>query len=304
MSDWLPSLNALRAFETVSRHLNYRQAADELHVTPAAVKQLVGKLEDALGTSLLERQGRGLALTSTGASVSGDLSKAFRQIIDSVEKVRMMAGRQRLIVSVDPSFASAWLVPRLEVFRVKNADIDVLIDSSIKIVNLDRGDSDIAIRFGVPFEDGLVTYRLFDEQICAFCSPSLAKGPPAISRLEDLERVTLLRWDLSQFEWASNTGKWNSWKHWLAQVGGNYISPGTGLRFNDYNLAVQAAIAEQGLVLGSWPILQNLVERNLLVNPFPVAAITDIGYDLVTTKKALERAEVRSFIDWIIEEIN
>ena len=290
MKNWLPSLNALRAFETVSRHLNYRQAADELHVTPAAVKQLVAKLEDTLGTPLLERRGRHLVLTPAGAFVSGDLSKAFRQINESVEKVRVMAGRQRLIVAVDPSFASAWLVPRLEVFRGKNADIDVLIHSSTQIVDLDRSDSDIAIRFGVPFDDNLVTHRLFDERICAFCSPLIAKGPPAINRLEDLERVTLLCWDLSQFEWASNTRKWNSWKHWLAQVGGKHISLDNGLRFNDYNLAVQAAITGQGMVLGSWPILQSLVEANLLVNPFPAMAITDIGYDLVTTEKALERA--------------
>lgn len=304
MGDWLPSLNALRAFETVSRHLNYRQAADELHVTPAAVKQLVGKLEDAVGTSLLEKRGRGLALTPAGAAVSNDLSRAFRQITDSVEKVRMMAGRQRLIVSVDPSFAAAWLVPRLEVFRIKNPDIDVLIDSSMQIVDLDRSDADIALRFGVPSDDSLVTHRLFDEQLCAFCSPSLAKGPPGINRLQDLERVTLLRWDLSQFEWASNTRKWNSWKHWLAQIGASHITPGKGLRFNDYNLAVQAAIAGQGIVLGSWPILQSLVEANLLITPFPETAITGIGYDLVTTKKALDRDEVRSFLEWINEEVH
>ena len=304
MSDWLPSLNALRAFETVSRHLNYRQAADELHVSPAAVKQLVRKLEDTLGKSLLEKRGRGLVLTATGEAAGHDLNRAFGQITDTVEKIRMMDQGSRLIISVDPSFAAAWLVPRLQDFRVKNPAIDVLIDSSIRIVDLRRCAADIGIRFGVQAEEDLVTHRLFDEELCAFCSPTLANGSPGISRPEDLEKVTLLRWDLSQFEWAYTTRKWNDWKYWLAHVGADHINPGDGLQFNDYNLMVQAAIAGQGVILGSRPVLRSLVEANLLVNPVPESAITDIGYDLVTTDKALARAEVISFLDWIVKQAN
>lgn len=304
MSDWLPSLNALRAFETVSRHLNYRQAADELHVSPAAVKQLVRKLEDGLGKSLLEKRGRGLVLTATGEAASRELTKAFSQITDTVEKIRMVDQGSRLMISVDPSFAAAWLVPRLQDFRVKNPAIDVLIDSSMQIVDLQRGAADIAIRFGVQTDENLVTQRLFDEELCAFCSPSLANGSPGISRLEDLEKVTLLRWDLSQFEWARTTRKWCDWKYWLACVGADHINPGDGLQFNDYNLMVQAAIAGQGVILGSRPVLRSLVEANLLVNPVTESAVTDIGYDLVTTDKALARAEVTSFLDWIVEKAN
>lgn len=302
MSDWLPSLNALRAFETVSRHLNYRKAAEELHVTPAAVKQLVAKLEDSLGVSLLEKRGRGIALTRAGSVVSGDLSKAFTQIAQSVDKLRIQSARKRLIISVDPSFAASWLIPRLDEFRSLNPDIDVLVDSSMRIVDLEHGTTDIAIRFAVPVVEELFTYRLFDEKLSALCSPSLAKGPPKLSRIEDIEQVRLLRWDLSEFEWAVDTQKWNQWKYWLEQVGASHVNPGEGLRINDYNLALQAAIAGQGMIIGSLPVLANLLDSNLLCSPFPEIADTDVGYDLVTTKPAQSRSDVKQFVDWIIEK--
>jgi LysR family glycine cleavage system transcriptional activator len=302
MSAWLPSLNALRAFEAASRHLSYRRAAEELSVTPAAVKQLVGKLEAALGSPLLKRHGRGLVLTEQGAAGCDDLSRAFRQIAVSVEKMRSQDQRQRLIVTVEPSFATAWLVPRLERFRNGNAHIDVLIDSSLHLVDLEGGGADIAIRFGCAPAEGLIARRLFDEELCAFCSPSLAAGRSGIKRVEDLERVTLLHWDLSHLGWASSTRKWMGWKQWLKHAGASHVTPGEGLRFSDYNLAVQAAIAGQGVVLGSAPILQSLVEARLLVSPFPQRVTTDIGYDLVTTERAGVRPEVARFLDWIAKE--
>ena len=101
MTDWLPSLNALRAFEAVCRHLNFARAAEELRVTPAAVKQLVDKLEVAVGHPLVQRSGRGLALTAAGASGHNDLAAAFAQLQRAVERMRRHSDRQRLIVSVD-----------------------------------------------------------------------------------------------------------------------------------------------------------------------------------------------------------
>ncbi len=302
MSNWLPSLNALRAFEAVSRHLNYRKAAEELKVSPAAANQLVSKLEDAIGAPLLKKKGRGLALTPIGAAGREGLALPFRQIEDTVDRLRMMSNSERLIVSATPSFAASWLVPRLENFKKKHPSIDVLIDSSIHVVQVDRGVADVGIRFGVKDHGNLVVHRLFEEELCAMCSPSLAKGPPQITKIEDLADATLLRWDLSSFEWASNTRKWNYWKHWLAQYGADHVEPGDGLRFTDYNQALQSAIAGQGFIIGSIPILRDLLEANLLVNPFERGVATDIGYDLVTTETARARSEVATFIQWVLEE--
>ncbi|MEO1159312.1 MAG: LysR substrate-binding domain-containing protein [Pseudomonadota bacterium] len=302
MSDWLPSLNALKAFESVSRHLNYARAAEELRVTPAAVKQLVGKLEEALGTQLVRRSGRGLELTSSGGSGCKLLASGFAQVRQAVDMMRTPDTRKRLIISVEPSFATAWLVPRLESFRETNGEIDVLIDSSLKIVDLENSAADIAVRFAQTPRGDLVSHRLFDEQLCAFCSPSLSSGSRALHVIDDLQHATLLHWDLSEFSWARTTKRWMGWQPWLKEVGADHISSESGVRFSDYNLAVQAAIAGQGVVLGSLPVLHDLVEAGLLVCPFPDRVVTDIGYDLVTTQRGLQRTEVQRFMDWIVAE--
>jgi len=302
MSRWLPSLNALRAFEATARHGSFKKAADELAVTPAAVKQLVAKLEQAIGETLLERDGRHMTLTRTGAQGSSDLTNAFQQISFAVERMRASRNVNRLVVSVDPSFASAWLVPRLHGFKNVNPDIEVLVLSSMEVVDLHGGVADIGIRFGVEHDRSLVVHRLFEERLCALCSPRLAEGPPPVSELEDLERLVLLRWDLSEFEWASNTRTWNFWRTWLHALGADHVTPGRGVKFNDYNLAVQAAVAGQGVVLGSEPVLKNLIEGGLLVNPFDAAVHPSIGYDVVTTENNLDRPSVELFIDWILKQ--
>jgi LysR family glycine cleavage system transcriptional activator len=301
MQAWLPSLNALRAFETVARHRNYRLAAEELHVTPAAVKQLVSKLEASLGKVLLERRGRGLALTPAGQAGLEKLSGGFDQIRIAVDAMRSADHRRRLILSVEPSFATAWLVPRLERFRAANPGIDVLLDSSLHLVDLEHGLTDLAIRFGNQSYPRLVTHRLFDEEICAFCSPALIETGRGLHSLEDLAHTTLLHWDLSAMPWAQATRRWIGWAPWLRNVGAAHVEAGEGLRFSDYNMAVQAAIAGQGVILGSGPVFRDLVNSGLLVSPFSDRVVTDIGYDLLTTEATLEKAEARSFRDWIVE---
>lgn len=302
MSSWLPSLNGLRAFEAVSRHLNYRKVGEELNVSPGAANQLVRKLEDAIGGPLLEKRGAKLVLTPVGSVGKEGLALPFRQIAETVERMRAMSGTRRFVVSTTPSFAASWLVPRLERFKEANPGIDVLIDSTPQLVDLEFGIADVAIRFGVKDHGNLTVYRLFDEVLCAFCSPRLAEGPPEISDLEHLGDANLLRWDLSQFGWAENTRKWNYWKHWLAEMGAGHIQPRDGLRFSDYNLAVQSAIAGQGFIIGSIPILGDLVHAGLLVNPFERGAVTDVGYDLAVHAPALDREEVAAFVSWIVEE--
>ena len=301
-SEWLPSLNALRAFEAVCRHLNYAHAAEELRVTPAAVKQLVRKLEESLGTTLVRRKGRGLSLTPEGRSGFQALSGGFAQIGAAVGRMRSQGRRQRLIVSAEPSFATAWLVPRLDRFRTINVEVDVLINSSLKIVDLERGEADVAIRFGAAPDKRLFARRLFDEQICALCSPTLVSGGPRLRKPSDLGRATLLHWDMSELTWASTTRSCMDWPSWLTRIGAEDVAGQHGLVFRDYNLAVQAAVAGQGVILGSNPILRDLIGARLLVNPFDVKLETSIGYDVVTTPEALERSAVQGFVDWIASE--
>jgi LysR family glycine cleavage system transcriptional activator len=294
-------MHALRAFESVSRHHNYQLAAEELRVTPAAVKQLVSKLEAALDTRLLRRKGRGLELTQEGKAGQEDLGIAMRYIASSVVKMRLHEAVNKMIVSVESSFATAWLVPRLEEFRAKHPQINVLIDSSQRIVDLRRSEVDVAIRYGVERGDGLIVHRLFDDQIFPACSPAFANGPPKLGNLEDLADVTLIHWDISDLAWARETRRWFTWESWFAHAEANHLATERGLHFNDYGLAVQAAVAGQGVVLASWPILRDPISAGLLTCPFREAVTTDIGYDLVTTAHARLRPEVDAFIAWLID---
>ena len=300
MKIWIPSLNALRAFECTARLSSYKKAADELAVTPAAVKQLVAKLEDAVGEELVVRDGRKMSLTKAGQSGLEDLSGGFRQISRAVERIRSQKTAKRLVVSVDPSFAASWLVPHLENFKIAYPNISVLIDSSMQITDLNNGNTQIGIRFGVENHGNLISHRLIDEELCAMCSPLLTEGPNGLFHIKDLEKATLLRWDLTQFGWAKNTRSVNYWRTWLDSIGASEITPANGLNFNDYNLAVQAAIAGQGVILGSRPVLKSLLDKSLLIDPFNMSIKPGFGYDIVCTKEALNREDVNAFVSWML----
>lgn len=304
MNNWLPSLNSLRAFEVVSRHLNYHSAARELNVTPGAVKQLVSKLEASVGGRLLERKGQGLQLTKKGADSCNELARAFSLMASSVEKMRAIEKQQQLIITVEASFATAWLVQKLEAFRECHPNINVLIDSSQHVVDLDSSDADVAIRYGVENSSNLYVHRLFDDRIFPVCSPSLVSGRNALEKLEGLQQMPLIHWDITELDWAHSTRRWFTWERWLERVEVSGIDTDKGLFYNDYGLAVQAAVAGQGVVLASWPILRDPIDRGLLVRPFSEEVITDIGYDLATTFEKKTRPEVHAFVDWIVETAN
>jgi len=302
MSNWLPSLNSLRAFETTARKKSYRKAAEELGVTTAAVKQLVEKLEQSIGEKLFLGRGQNLTITPIGEIGLEELSISFKQIERTVNRMRSFEKNQRLVITCEPSFASAWLVPKLNKFKEAHPNIEVLIDSSPKIVSLSDGSVDIAIRFGInDYNSNLIVKRLYQEYLAPYCSPSLVTKN--IKNFEEIERFPLLRWDTSQFNWSNNTRKWMEWENWIKYAKQNQnLNLKYGSKFTDYNLALQCAIAGQGFILGSTPVLKGIIEKGLLVDPFNLSIKTDLGYDVVVTKKSYSKIEVQNFIEWISDE--
>lgn len=304
MSNWLPSLNALRAFETTARKKSYRKAAEELGVTTAAVKQLVEKLENLLGEKLFLGRGQNLKITSVGEVGLEELSISFKQIERTVNRMKSYKNKNRLVITCEPSFASAWLVPRLNKFKTLNPSIEVLIDSSPKVVSLSDGSIDLAIRFGVnDYSSRLNVERLYDESLAPYCSPSLIHGSKKISKFSEIENYPLLRWDTSQFNWSNNTKRWMDWENWIkfAKLD-TTLNLNYGPKFTEYNLALQCAIAGQGFILGSTPVLSDLIKKGLLIDPFNLSIKTDLGYDLVYEKKAFIKPEIEKFISWIVSE--
>lgn len=295
---WLPSLNALRAFEAVARHMSFRKAANELNVTPAAVQQLVRGLEAALNRRLVVREGRTMKLTEAAKEGVSELHEAFDQLTGAVGKMRAHTSRQKLRISVEPSFASAWLVGRLQRFQEEYPGVEVLIDASFRVVDLNREEADIAIRYTASPKEDLVSKRLFKDETIAVCSPRLLKSTSLSLTLRNLAKFTLIH-----FEWPHQPRYQPDWDTWLNMVGGAGLTARGNLRFTDYNLALQSAIAGQGIALVSRPLVQDSLAANLLVTPLRESVTNGFGYDLVALKQAMERIEVKAFVNWIQSEI-
>ncbi len=191
----LPPLNALRSYEAAARHLSFTKAAGELGVTPAAVSHQVKMLEDYIGVALFERINRQLVLTSAGEACLPCIQTAFEGLAAAVGTISVAGRSGVLSVSVAPSFAGKWLLPRLERFKIEHPDIDVRVDASMKLVDFASGEVDLAIRYGAGRYSGLVAERLISEAVTPVCSPKLLEGRNPLRTPDDIRFHALLHDD-------------------------------------------------------------------------------------------------------------
>jgi LysR family transcriptional regulator, glycine cleavage system transcriptional activator len=297
MSRRLPPLNALRAFEAAARHLSFTKAAEELHVTQAAISHQVRALEEYLGVQLFRRQNRAVLLTDAAQLSLPRLREAFDQLAEAVESIRANNSENLLTVSVTPSFAAKWLVPRLDGFRKAFPDLEVRIDASTQLVDFVRDNVDAAIRYGSGRYGGLVTELLMDVEVSPVCSPRLLEGEKPLATPGDLRWHRLLHTD-----WASQRGEEPDWRMWLLAAGVRDIDWTKGPQFNDWMLAMQAAIEGQGVVLGRSALVANDIAGGRLVRPFNVSVPGKFAYYLVYPEIAVKRAKVAAFRDWLTAE--
>src|SRR5438093_10442783 len=181
MNSHLPPLGALRAFEAAARHMSFSRAAAELHVTPAAVSHQIHALEQDLGVKLFHRMNRSIELTASAQVLLPGLSEAFAGIQSSVGRLRAHNDTGTLTVTASPSFAAKWLVLRLHRFQEQCPQIDVRISATDDVVDLSKGDFDIAIRYGAGNYPGLAIELLLKHELFTACIPQLpAAGPPQV----------------------------------------------------------------------------------------------------------------------------
>lgn len=286
----LPPLNALRVFEVVARHLNFRRAADELGVTQGAVAQQVRSLEAHLSIKLFERLPRGLSLTDAGRSYQASIRRAFELIADATQMLRPEP--LHLTLSVTPTFASKWLIPQLPGFTARHPHIDLRVLATDRLSSFHSDAVDLAVRYGrPPFGPGLEAQWLMDQHIIAVASPALvaALGDPAC--LDNLQRYTLLH------------DAHNVWPQFLAQVfEQSQVVATRNLRFNQTSLAIEAAIAGQGLALASGCFVQADVEAGRLVYVLGQALHMDAGFYLVAPRKARRQAPLDEVREWLLEQ--
>ena len=292
MSLRLPPLDALRVFEAAGRHLSFTRAAEELNVTQAAVSHRIKTLETWLRFPLFTRLNRALMLTESGQRYLPAVRDALELIESATESVMTPVVTNSFTVSVLPSFAAKWLVPRLFRFRELHPDIDVRISAEDDLVDLDREDVDIALRFGHGDWPHYQVERLMRQAFFPVCSPKLVKdGPHPLTVPADLKHHTLLHEESVQ-----------DWRMWLMAAGLDSIDAKRGPWFSHAILVYQAACDGQGVALGATPLVDDDLAAGRLVKPFDLTLPSDWGYYFVCPKHTARRPDIEAFRDWLIVE--
>jgi LysR family transcriptional regulator, glycine cleavage system transcriptional activator len=297
MNNHLPPLGALRAFEAAARHRSFSKAAEELFVTPAAISHQIHALEQDLGVKLFHRLSRSVALTESARVLLPGLSEGFAGIEAAVRRLKAHNDTGTLTVTASPSFAAKWLVLRLHRFQARCAEVDVRISATDEIVDLGKGDFDIAIRYGAGHYPGLEVELLFTNEVFPACSPRLlAEGAP-LRTPDDLRHHALIHDRAVERDPLVPT-----WSMWLKAAGVKDVAATGGLSFNNIHLALDAAIAGHGVVLAYSTIAAADLAAGRLVRLFSLSLPDQFAYYIVTAPGALDRPKVRAFHDWLRDE--
>lgn len=290
MSDPFP-LSALRAFESAARHESFARAAAELSVTPSAVSHRIRDLETVLGIVLFHRDPRAVRLTDAGRELLPDVTTAFGQLRSALERVRTKDKADVLRISVAPAFASGWLVPRLAHFRTAHPEIEVRLDTSTTLLALPSPDLDAAIRYTAePARDGLVSHRLFDDEMIAVCAPSVA------SRLHDLA-------DLADATLLHSFSGCSDWTTWLAAAGASGIDASAGPELASDTLALEAATHGLGVALAHRRVAGTRITDGTLVAPFGTMLLVRHAYHFVHAEALAGQAKVAAFRRWLLDAV-
>jgi LysR family glycine cleavage system transcriptional activator len=294
----LPPLNALKVFEAAARHMSFTKAAEELHVTPGAVSQQIKTLEDFIGGRLFRRTKRALLLTDAAQASLPILREAFDKLDEAARILTARGDSRRLTVSVAPSLAAKWLVPRLDRFHERHAEIEVWISADMEVVDFAVDDVDLAIRYGGGSYPGLEVELLMEESILPVCSPRLLTGERPLRTPADLAFHPLLHDGSPDQEELSSP----NWAMWLKAAGVGGVDAKRGAKFNQSSLVIEAAVAGKGVALAKSTIALADLEAGRLVAPFDLTTPSSFSYYLVHPASKSRNAAVKAFKKWLREE--
>ena len=293
----LPPLHSLRVFEAVARHLSFTKAAEELHVTPGAVSQQIKTLEEFVGTPVIRRLKRGILLTDEAQASLPLLRDAFEKLGDASDLLTNRRDSNRLKISVAPSLAAKWLVPRLDSFADTSPEIEVWLSAAMEVVDFGADDVDLAIRYGPGEYPGLEVIHLMSETIVPVCSPRLLVGENPLQKPGDLARHTLLH-DGSPDKDESCP----DWSMWLKAAGVCDADAHRGPVFNQSSLVIEAAVAGKGVALAKAALALADLEAARLVIPFDMTTPTSFAYYIVFPEAKAQNKAVKAFSQWLQDE--
>lgn len=292
----LPPLNALKAFEATARHLSFSKAAEELHVTPAALSHQIRGLEDLLALKLFHRRARSIELTAAARLMYPGVRSAFESLRAAVEQLDRAREDRILVVSASPGLTAKWLVPRIYRFMEMHPEVDTRISSSVNYANFSTDGVDVGIRLSSGDHPDLYVERLSGEAMLPLCSPRLLEAEHPLRTPDDLRHFPLIQIDLP--------GLVPTWDDWLKAVGVAGIDTSRGLRLNVADHALDAASEGAGVVLGYKLVASRDIGLGRLVSPFgPELALPGRAYHFVCARGQEKRPTVKAFRDWLFAEI-
>lgn len=297
MTERLPPLTALRAFEAAARHLSFQEAASELSVTPAALSFQIKSLEEHLGAPLFRRLNRRVELTEAGIALSGPSSEGFQTLASGWRAARRTLDSGLLTVTAGPAFTSKWLAPRLFDFAQKHPEIELRFAATLRMLSFDTDDVDIAIRFGLT--DTLADQKLhkameIQDWVTPMMHPDLAAKYPTPASLVE---APIIFDDSIAFLKNSVT-----WQDWL-RVEGVDAPDLHGPRFSQADHSIDAAQAGAGVVLGRVSLAEASLRKGQLVAPFDLALVPSAVFRVLCPKGAETRPNTRAFLEWLKSEV-
>ncbi len=296
----MPSLNALRAFESAARHLSFKDAALELHVSASAIGHLIADLEQFFGIKLFTRAHRRVELTIAGRDLLPGLQAAFNQLRGAVRTFQVNQTDRPLVLSVEPTFGSRCLFPRLESFRAQFPDIALRLDPSSDLMDPRFDDVDICIRYGKGNHPDL-RVDVIDpiETIIVVCSPNLLTGEYPLRELSDLKWHTLI--DRNPSTLYSDRANWARWFQ-AAGLDKPVYKDRLEVPWEEY--AIASAIQGQGVTLASKLLATEDLAAGRLVQPFDAYYQVDMGYYLVSSLASVNDPRVEGFRDWMLDQVD
>ena len=287
----LPPLTTLPVLEAAARLQSFSAAAAELNVTHGAISHQIRSLEESVGVALFARQGRRVVLTTEGAVFAEAIRAALGKVTEAVEALSPSERERKLKISVLPSFASRWLMPRLGKFLEANPQYEISVEAIQTRSNFTTDGVDVAIRFGVGPWPGLHSERLAGDSYFPVCSPKFRRGklPTKPSQLAGLP---LFRNDPGL------------WEKWFAAAGLQMAPPSTGIDYNDAAIFIQQAIAGEGIALTRRSLIGGDFANGKLVRLFDIEIKSQNDYHLVCLAQNANSRKVRAFRDWMVKEID
>ncbi|MGR3542132.1 MAG: transcriptional regulator GcvA [Hasllibacter sp.] len=290
----LPPLTALRAFEAAARRLSFKDAAAELHVTPAALSLQIRNLEEHLGQPLFRRLNRAVELTEAGRALTGPATDGFETLRAGWRAARRLNETGALTVTAGPAFTAKWLAPRLFAFARDHPEIELRFVASLRLMDFARDEIDVAIRFGAGDDAGLWSLPLAREWVAPAMTPDLAAG---LRTPADLARLPLIH-DAS-IDFLRERADWPAW----FRAAGLGAAPAPAATFSQADHSVDAALAGVGAVLGRRSLIVKDVAEGRLVLPFALALDTGARFRFVCAEGTEDRPAIAALRDWILAEI-